>query len=94
VGPFVDGFPNPFGGWHFGGTAGLAQVSFDTGVGADSALGFGAAAWLGHDAWVSPEWSVGGQLRFDALRATASDDDIDTTLTRLALSLQFTALYN
>jgi hypothetical protein len=41
---------------------------------------------------VAPEWSVGGQLRLNALRATNSDDEI--TVTAIGASLMFTVLYN
>lgn len=92
IGPFIDGFPQANGGWHFGGMAGLAYASFDPGGVVDNttALGFGAAFWLGHDFWVAPEWSVGPLLRVTALRAT--DDDI--TVTKVGFTLMFTVLFN
>ncbi len=94
IGPFADGYPEPKGGWHMGGLGGLARVALDTpGPGGDSsALGFGGAFWAGHDVWVGPEWSVGGLLRLDALRATNSDDDL--TVTEVGLTLSFSVLYN
>lgn len=94
VGPFVDGHPEPKGGWHTGGLLGLASVAFEEpggGSGGD-ALGFGGAVWVGHDAWVAPEWSVGGALRLDALRATNSDDDV--TISAIGATLSFTVLYH
>lgn len=92
VGPFADGFPDSKGGWHFGGLVGLARVALDApGDDADDdAFGFGGAFWGGHDIWVAPEWSVGGLLRLDALRA--SKDDVTTTA--VGLSLMFSVLYN
>jgi hypothetical protein len=92
IGPFVDAYPNPKGGWHFGGLAGLGLHSLDAGGGgeASSGIGFGGAAWAGHDVWVGPEWSVGGQLRLDASRTT--DDDL--TIARIGLSLSFSVIYN
>jgi hypothetical protein len=92
IGPFADGHPQPNGGLHFGGLAGLARVAFDApgGGGDGSALGFGGAFWAGHDVWVAPEWSLGGQLRLDALRAT----DDDTTVTEVGLTLMFSVLYH
>jgi len=99
IGPFADGFPDSKGGWHFGGMAGLARVGLSSPSGAgvtssksESALGFGGAFWVGDDIWVAPEWSVGGQLRLNALRATNSDDEI--TVTAIGASLMFTVLYN
>ncbi|MET0410010.1 MAG: hypothetical protein ABW217_01875 [Polyangiaceae bacterium] len=92
IGPFVDGYPTPNDGWHFGGLAGLAIATFDPGPGSDgnTAIGFGGSAWLGHDVWVAPEWSLGGMLKLGALRAT--DDDI--TATKLSLSVLFTVVVN
>lgn len=91
IGPFADGHPEPKGGLHFGGLAGLARVAFDVPGNADSALGFGGAFWAGHDVWVAPEWSLGGLLRLDALRASADDD---VTVTEVGLTLMFSVLYN
>ena len=78
LGAFADGYPDPKKGWHVGGMVGLASASFDTPGGNDSsdALGYGGAAWVGYDAWVAPEWSIGVALRLDAMRATDSDDDL------------------
>lgn len=92
IGPFIDGYPTANDGWHFGGLAGLAIATFDPGPGSDgnTAIGFGGSAWLGHDVWVAPEWSIGGMLKAGALRAT--DDDI--TATKLSLSLLFTVVVN
>jgi hypothetical protein len=94
IGPFADGYPEPKGGWHMGGLAGLAWVGFDAPVSEDrsSAVGFGGAFWTGYDAWVGPDWSVGGLVRLDALRAMSSDDD--TTVSEIGLSLMFSVSYN
>jgi hypothetical protein len=93
IGPFADGYFDPKRGWHMGGLAGLARVAFDVGGSDDgTALGFGGAFWTGYDAWVAPEWSIGGLLRLDALRATNSDDDV--TVTEVGLTLMFSVLYN
>jgi hypothetical protein len=90
IGPFVDGYPTPNDGWHFGGLAGLALASFDAGADGETALGFGGSAWLGHDVWVAPEWSLGGMLKLGALRA--SKDDV--AVTKLSLSVLFTVVMN
>jgi hypothetical protein len=94
VGPFADGYFHPRGGFHAGGLLGLASVGFEApgGGGGSDALGVGGAGWLGYDAWVAPEWSIGGVLRLDALRATNSDDDV--TISKVGLTLGFTVLYN
>ena len=93
VGPFADGYPISTGGFHFGGLVGLAYVGLGLPGGDDQdAVGFGGAFWAGHDVWVAPEWSVGGSLRLDALRATTSDPD--ATVTEVGLTLSFSVLYN
>jgi hypothetical protein len=94
VGPFADGYPHPRGGFHLGGLLGLASVAFDGpgGDGGSDALGVGGAGWVGYDAWVAPEWSIGGELRLDALRATNSDDDL--TISKVGATLAVTVLYN
>lgn len=92
IGPFADGYPDPNGGWHAGGLVGLATASFDAPGGGDgvNGVGFGGAGWFGYDAWVAPEWSVGGALRLDALRAT--DDDL--SISALSLSFMVSVVYN
>jgi hypothetical protein len=94
IGAFADGFPDPKKGWHVGGLVGLASVSVDPPGGDDGsdALGFGGAAWVGYDAWVAPEWSIGGALRLDALRATDSDDDL--TISSIGVQLAVSVLYH
>jgi hypothetical protein len=94
IGPFADGYPAPNGGWHFGGLLGLASVSLQQPGGDDStsAIGVGGEAWAGYDFWVAPEWSLGGSLKFDAFRATNSDEDL--TISGIGTSLNFTVLYN
>jgi hypothetical protein len=92
IGPFFDGYPNPHGNLHFGGTVGFARLGADTGAGSDSlsALGVGGAFWAGSGVWVAPDWSIGGALRLDA--AWGKDDD--TTLSAVGMSLMFSLLYN
>jgi hypothetical protein len=91
IGPFADGYPDPNGGWHLGGAIGLATASFDVpGDDGVNAVGVGGAGWLGYDVWVGPEWSMGGALRLDALRAT--DDDV--VISELGASLMLSVVYN
>ncbi len=94
IGPFADGHPHPRGGFHVGGLLGLASVAFEAPGGGEGqdALGVGGAGWLGYDAWVAPEWSIGGALRLDALRATNSDDDV--TVSKVGATLSISVLYN
>ena len=63
-GPFVDYYPEPTGGLHFGaliGVSTLADADEDTeGV----AFGIGASAFVGYDIWVGNQWSIGPMARF------------------------------
>jgi hypothetical protein len=92
IGPFVDGYPDPNGGLHIGGLIGLATASFEVPGASDglNGIGIGGAGWLGYDVWVAPEWSMGGALRLDALRA--SDDDV--SISQLGISLMLSVVYN
>ncbi len=98
LGPFVDGFPNPKGGWHVGGMVGIAGIRTDGAPGQTKARednGGGGAVWVGYDAWVGDEWSLGGLLRIDAAVGRSEDDagkKRDATST--ALTLMFTTLYH
>ncbi len=102
VGPFVDYFPDPKGGFHVGGMLGFAALAFDTPselstspyyedearVGTGGALG----AWVGYDWWVAREWSLGIQLRY--LGMVAENPDYEWTGAADTLTLQFTALFH
>jgi hypothetical protein len=62
LGPFIDWYPDPEGGFHFGGTLGLAVLTAsdpNTGDTTASDTGFGGAVGVGYDFWVAPEWSLG-----------------------------------
>jgi opacity protein-like surface antigen len=63
IGPYVDFYPNPRGGFHVLGTLGYGQVSFsedgDTNDD-ETSSGFMLGAGVGYDAFVSDEWSLGG----------------------------------
>jgi hypothetical protein len=77
IGPSVDWFPNPNGGFHFGGTLGLAAAAADTPSGNDfEHIGGGGAAislQVGYDWWIGEEWSLGAQGRFTAAGVKGED---------------------
>jgi hypothetical protein len=93
IGPFVDGFPVPTGGWHFGGTLGLARITVsDLAYGTARANGVGGAFWLGRDFWVAPDWSVGPLVKFTG--ALARDKSPDVHASTFSVTVLFTALYH
>ena len=95
LGPFIDGYPNPRGGFHLGGTIGLsnARLTSDQNLRSTKAFGFGLAAWLGYDWWVADQWSVGGQLQFSGSRTTRHENATDMSVDTRAIALMFTAVY-
>jgi hypothetical protein len=95
VGPFIDFFPNPKQGFHFGGTIGLG------GIGITSSLldsqdrtsgGLGLGGWLGQDWWVGPEWSLGFQVRLFTVGGHNANAPYDARST--SMSFMFTVLYH
>jgi hypothetical protein len=77
LGPSVDWFPNPNGGFHFGGTIGVAVAVADTPSGnAFDHIGGGGGALslqVGYDWWIGEEWSLGVQGRFTAAGVKGED---------------------
>lgn len=80
IGPFVDWYPNPHRGLHFLGALGFAQLhrigNPDDAFAKDAyrAGGAGLVLGVGHDWFVSDEWSVGVIGRF-AAGATVGKDE-------------------
>ena len=95
LGPFIDGYPNPRGGFHLGGTLGLtsARLSSDPNLPYNKAFGFGLAAWLGYDWWVADQWSLGGLLQFSGARTTHHENSTDMAVDTRAIALLLTAVY-
>lgn len=94
IGPFIDGFPVPNRGWHFGGLIGVTQIRIED-TNADRlnhANGVGGAFWVGDDFWVGDEWSIGPLLRLSG--ALTNRDDPDVHASSFALTLLFTAIYH
>ena len=103
VGPFVDGYFDAAGGLHVGGVIGLSSLAVKpdddrTGFDEKPYEGAGLALFPGYDAWVSPNWSLGGYLRLVAARGNR-DFDVDNRTVRQSaraygLSVLFSALYH
>lgn len=91
AGPFVDAFPNDKRGFHVGAALGFAGSKFNHGPNiTETAWGGGAAAWLGYDTWVAPEWSVGAMLRGTGAYMVGDNADV----TAFGLTLLLTLLYH
>lgn len=97
IGPFVDGFFDHKGGFHMGGAVGLAALSvkgLETQGETDTLTGFGGAAWLGYDAWVAEEWSIGGLLRAGGAITQKKNDSGDLSASSLSFGLMLSVLYH
>lgn len=103
VGPFVDAFPDPMRGLHFGGSLGLALL----GTKGDSRLldnslrakdysggGLGGSVWIGYMGWVGPEFSLGGLLQLSGYGTGENKDSLERRASGWALSVSLTALYH
>lgn len=98
IGPFIDVFPNPYGGFHFGGTLALAGTSLQDRKDNPSG-GFGLGIWAGYMGWVSSEWSVGGLVKVTGIwtgREVENDDAArkDVLDSSRAVQLMFSAAYH
>jgi hypothetical protein len=100
-GPFIDGFPDPEGGFHIGGMLGLAgfAVRDDNEALDEDAGGFGASIWAGYGGWVGSDWTLGGMLRLTATRTRGEFElpdgsDVTEDVGVGTLSILFTALYH
>lgn len=91
LGPFVDGYPDPKGGFHLGLALGLGPAKLEAGNG-DEGLGtftgFGAAGWLGYDFWVADEWSAGLLYRFGT-NIGVGQDSMNQSLSVVGLTNTF-----
>ncbi len=96
LGYFVDLFPDPGRGLHFGGALGFASGTVevkDSGRKFDGG-GLGLEAWGGYDFWVSQQWSLGGVLRFIGSVTREEKENITYQASLGAATLSFTALYH
>jgi len=94
LGMFADIFPNPKGGFHVGGIAGIATVDWSGGGINGSASGFGGGAFAGYDAWVGKQWSLGGLVR--ALGVSTANDSYNGVVKYggSSIAIMGTALYH
>jgi hypothetical protein len=95
VGPFIDGYPDPRGGFHLGGMVGpaFARLHNNSDFTGGKANGLGLAAWLGYDWWVADQWSVGGLLRFSGANTSNPSGSPTLSVDTRSIALMFTAVY-
>jgi hypothetical protein len=93
LGPMIDVFPDPDGGFHVGGTLGAAVLDLDA-ENASAAGGLGMGAWAGYTFWVSAQWSLGLTYRFNMAHTARELSVGDTSESIRSMSLGFTAIYN
>jgi hypothetical protein len=97
VGPYIDYYPNPHGGFHVLGTLGFADLtaSYDDGTFAarDSGTGITLGGGIGYDWWVSRDWSLGilGRFTFASTRRTVDGFSVseDTVLPAVLFSFSY-----
>jgi hypothetical protein len=94
LGPFLDWYPSPAGGFHVQLLLGASRIdigSDDGSVRDDHApVGGGVALGAGYDFWIADEWSIGFLGRLSASTMTA--DDVSHEV--FAASLLATVTYN
>jgi hypothetical protein len=95
MGPFIDYFPDPDKGFHFGGMLGLGGMGLDIDGVTEEAKAAGGGAfgtWVGYDFWLGPEWSLGVEFSYLGLRGR--NDDYDWKGRADVLGVSLTGLYH
>lgn len=95
LGPMIDAFPNPSGGFHVGGLVGLSELNYGQG---NPSTGIGLSAWVGYMWWASSQWSLGGLVRLSGARSGrklgAEPSQFDVTDTTRAITFMFSTAYH
>lgn len=95
VGPFIDGYPNPRGGWHLGAALGVAALQIqDRAPTLTDTRGLGGAGWFGYDWWVADEFSMGLSLRLAGALTRDARDGVDVGAQAFGTTLVVSGLYN
>jgi hypothetical protein len=100
VGPFIEGFPDPEGGFHVGALLGGASldVTDDDGDLGHETAGWGGALWVGYGGWIASDWTLGGVLRLAGgiTRADRTIGDVETEeqVNTRTFTLLFSALHH
>jgi hypothetical protein len=96
VGPVLDGFPNPRGGWHLGAALGLAllQIEDSSTPTLTNTRGFGGAGWFGYDWWVADEFSTGLSFRLGGALTRDARDGLDVRAQAFGGTVVVSGLYH
>ncbi len=97
AGPFVDYFPSPREGLHFGAAPGLMLLqrgAEGAGDAKSSATGLGAALWIGYDFWVGEDWSLGAALSGQGGFAWGGSDQVSERVATRGAALSLSALWH
>jgi hypothetical protein len=90
LGAFIDAYPNPRRGEHFGGLLALAtlgQTTADQQAATDfDGGGVGLSAFAGYDAWIGRAWSLGALLRVGGTVTRGSQSVEDRKVEKQATS--------
>jgi hypothetical protein len=101
--PFIDAFPDPQRGLHFGGALGLAFMSAKAKskdleqqfrVEDYEGGGLGLSGWIGYMGWVGQEWSLGGLLQLTGFVTAKEEDGLKRQGSGGTVNLSFSALYH
>jgi opacity protein-like surface antigen len=95
LGPFLEWYPNPRGGFHVNGMIGLAAMTLsdpNTGESKAADRGVGLAVGAGYDFWVAPQWSLGLGGRLFGGSVSNTSGGIEEKFSVAGFTLSATAL--
>jgi hypothetical protein len=102
IGPGIHWYPDAEGGFHFGGTLGLAYAVAETPSGSRfehiGGVGGGVSLAVGYDFWIADQWSLGVMGRFTGAGVSGEAEEGGVTGKEedsiSAFALMFTALHH
>lgn len=94
LGPLLDWFPEPTSGFHAGAGPGPMVVRVDGERSDASAVALGGAVWVGYDAWVAEEWSLGSRISGYGAWAGRADDALRSRLSARAIAIELSLVYH
>lgn len=97
VGPFVDYYFNPRGGLHLQGFVGLGVISArddNNRTTSNNPTGLALSVGIGHDWFVSEQWSIGVLGRLQYMNLTATDSGIEDKHSIISPALLATFTYH